>query len=699
MTSHGVKDCTLDKDQVRAWWTSWPDASIALATGKRSGVFAVDIDPRKSGFESFEAWEDERGDAAPHTLISLTGGGGRHLFFVYPQDDQPLGNRTDWLRGVDIRSDGGYVILPEASHISGGEYQWLNLDEGVPPATAPLDLLQSIRRQGAGGTTGPDLEDTSTILQGVPEGKRDDTLFRLACRLRRQLGDGARSAVELLILQAASNSDPPFPEDQARRKVEQAFRQDHSDEGGWSYETSEGDPIHHLTDLGNALRFVDVNTDAVRHATGWGWLLWTDIGWTRVSDESIGELTHAVPDMVRDEATKVDDPIVQQKISKWAMQSESVGRLSAIETLARRDSRIRADTGQFDADPHLLACRNGIVDLRDGSLRPFTRDDLVTKNTNVVYDPDALMPEWDQFMKESCQGDVELMTYMQRAAGYTLTGNTDHECFFIISGPPASGKSTFLDGLHSATGGYATTTQSDTFMYRRGVQTPKDELARMAGMRLVSVSEIRQGDGFHESLIKQLTGGDKVTARFLYQDGFEFTPQMKIWFATNHDPDARDEAMWRRLKKVSFDHVIPKEQRNPHLKTMVRDPEIGGRAILAWAVRGAVEWYGDRDLHEPTAVTMATEMYRVDQDRVMAFVNEVLVLDPNSVITARDGYNAWSAWCKQGNDFPGKMTAFRKELEHYPGISFYRQEGRGEMVIMGAHLKSINYTPNGASWS
>jgi hypothetical protein len=222
--TNGVNDASLDPNVITRWFTTWPRANIALACGAANNVFVVDIDPRHGGFGSIDEFESERGDFLPATLTALTGGGGKHLFFRYPTDGS-LGNRIGWLPGVDVKSDGGIVILPQSNHISGRNYQWLDLE--IPIATAPSDLVLSIRGSSAAGTKG-ELADSATILDGVPEGQRDDTLFRWACRLRRQHSgdaDGGRAVVTALVLAVARKSN--FPEDEALVKVEQAFRQEH----------------------------------------------------------------------------------------------------------------------------------------------------------------------------------------------------------------------------------------------------------------------------------------------------------------------------------------------------------------------------------------------------------------------------------------------------------------------------------------
>ena len=691
-TSNGFKDATTDLAVIREWWRMWPTANIGVATGRISGIFVVDIDPRNGGFQSMETFETERPDGSlPGTLTALTGGGGRHLFFKYPTDGV-VPSRKPWIPGVDIKSDGGYVILPPGTHISGGRYEWLNVAHATT-VQAPPDLLQSISDVGGAGQTRDELPDTSTILQGIPEGERDNTLYRAACRWRRQLNDD-KAAVTVLVLEAARNCTPPFPEDEARRKVEQAFKQDHTDDNvEWGFITQGGDKLRHLTDLGNAYRLIDHYGEHLKFVPAWGWLEWTDIGWQRIGTERFMKYSVLVPEVIRWEGrTKwASDTTTQRRWTKHSMNSESAGSLSAMERLARGDSRVLSEPEHFDANPHLLACRNGVVDLRTGDIRDFERDDYLTKNTHVQYDPDAHQDEWGNFLKEATLGDVEMVEYLQRAAGYTLTGLTAEECFFVLTGPTASGKSTFLDAMLTCLGLYSITTQSDTFMYKRNRDTARDEMATLAGMRLVGMSEIPEGAVFNVPLINQVTGGDAVKAKELYKNPFEFKPQFKLWIATNHDPAAQDAALMRRIKRIPFNHTIPRERRDPRLKTLLKDPERGGRAVLAWAVKGAVKWYAG-GMAEPDSVKLAIEEYRSENDAFGRFLVECCSIDPSAEVEGKFLYQAYDMWAKQNNEFNMRRPQFNQKMKERGFIRTVTDS------YVGIRPRKMSFTDNGVEW-
>jgi putative DNA primase/helicase len=664
-TRNGVKDASNNLDQLRAWWEAYPGTNWGLACGRDSDVVVIDIDSRKGGYESYDELVDRRGDELPDTLTAKTGGGGLHLMFAYPEG-LSISNRVNWLPGVDIRSDGGYVILAPGNHISGGVYDWKNW--GTARAQLPGDVLALLGGGGSGGLGAEKLADTGSILGGIEEGSRDDNIFRLACRLRRQLNED-REAVRVLVLHAAANASPPFPEREALAKVEQAFRQDHTDDddifGGENSDVPDAidDPIYRLTDMGNRDRFVRAFGDDFRYVTGIGWHQWTDIGWQKIDEMVAHRAAQQVPGIVRQDAERVADVNRRAKFVRWANDSESTGRIQAVITLARGHDEIMKLPDDFDAEPEQLACRNGMVNLRTGALRPFTRDDLFTKNTNVIYDPTFELEAWNRFLEEATRGDQELMDYLQMAAGYTLTGSIAEESFFILSGPTASGKTTYMNGLEAALGTYADVTSADTFMKRYGKDAPREEVVKFAGARLISTEELPEGERFDDAFLKRITGGSKINARYLYQEGFAFTPQFKLWMATNHDPSTSDPAMFRRIKRVPFLYTVPVEKRDRTLKKIMKDPEIGGRAALAWAVRGAIKYFEQGSLIEPMIVKMATMDYQAKEDAFAHFLAETYrTVAGESSVRFVDMYRQYSQWCKDNNERAAKRPQFEQKL-------------------------------------
>uniref|UniRef100_A0AAU6R693 DNA primase n=1 Tax=Micrococcus phage Kurnik TaxID=3092208 RepID=A0AAU6R693_9CAUD len=667
-THNGVKGASSNLQQLEAWYKQFPGANWALATGQISGVFAVDIDERKGGFESFDEYEQNRTAAGDfgNTLIAKTGGGGRHILLA-PPEGHHVGNRVNWRPGVDIRGDGGYIILPRGNHISGGFYEWINW--GTKVMAAPEDFLLDIHASGGNSDFDSSVIKNLTadqFIEGIEEGARDDTIFRMACKLRRQLGDN-RAAVSALVLLAAANSNPPFPEKDALRKVDQAFRQDHSDLQAEIFVSGDANerPLSHLTDMGNRDRFLDTFADDYRYVVGIGWHKWADDGWHVVDKLTPNRDAQQVPAMIRDEAKGIADLQMRQKFTNWASISESAGKVAAIITMAEGHERIKRSVDDFDNDPYLLASANGMIDLRDGSIRRFTRDDLFTRNTRIVYDENFALPRWEEFIKTVTDGDDEVARYLQMAAGYSLTGLITEESFFVVSGLPQTGKSTFLSAIESCMGSYADVASAEVFMKRYGKEAPREELVKFAGSRMITVEEIPEGERFDDALLKRITGGTRLSARYLYQEAFTYVPQFKIWFATNYDPITSDSGMYRRLKRVTFNNRIPEEKKDRGLKNLLMDRSVGGRAILAWAVKGAAMYIDEGKLTTPLSVQAATLDYQKEQDSFAYFMNETFTATDPSIqarIAESHIYDLHVDWSKRNSERPMKRPQFAQKL-------------------------------------
>lgn len=677
-TVNGVKEASSDPAVISRWANTWPGANWALACGLASNVVVIDLDPAHGGFDSFDEYESlRRSGPLPETLKVLTGGGGRHLFFSYPTMAGTIPNRVDWLPGVDVRSNGGYVILPPGNHISGGSYSWVNKQTTMVPL--PQDVAEDIASSKSsipGAAQGLNLRDTKSILDGIPEGKRDQTLFLAACSLRRKHEtdtDGGRALVTMVIMEAAKKSG--FPLDEAQKCIDSAFKQDHRDE------MAEGE-FEPLTELGNRDRFLRIHGDNVLYMAGIGWHKWSGRGWTPLPAGEMGYMIEDVAADLRDEIGLMMDKESIKLYKEWIRKSESAACIKATETLLRGHPSVSRTVEDFDSNLTEIACLNGIVDLTTGALREFSRQDLVTKNTGVNYNPQARSRLWEDFLETSVQGDKALLEYLQQAAGYTATGLNTEECFFVISGPTGSGKSTYMDGIQRALGTYATVSRADTFMRRWGKDVAMNEIARLAGARMTCVNEIKEGDYFNDEGIKGITGGDIVTGRHLYKDTFEFLPQFKLWIATNHDPMSTDSALLRRIKRIIFSHSIPKEERDPALKTAIRTTE--QEAVLAWIVEGAKRFFLAGELAEPEVISKAVQAYKADQDVLGMFLTSSIVYKEDAATSFMDMFISWKTWCDSMGQPAGKFPSFRKSMADRGYMTAWNE--RGEEKYHGIYV-------------
>jgi len=429
----------------------------------------------------------------------------------------------------------------------------------------------------------------------------------------------------------------------------------------------------HFTDLGNTYRLIRQYGGDLRHVTGWGWLTWDGRRWQRddkpayLAAKSVAlglygdaqdlmgqakkhlEAAQRAAELgdARAEAIAQDRMKELQSraaaLASWAKASQSRGKIEAAVKLAESEPAVSALSEDFDGDPWLLSCENGTLDLRTGELRPHARQDLLTRLAPVAYDPAAICPTWDAFLTHIMGGNAEMIGFLQRAVGYSLTGSVQEQCLFFPYGGGANGKSTFLKAILSMLGrDYAKQAAPDLLTV--GQDRHPTELADLAGVRFVASIEVAEGKRLAEALVKQLTGGDPVKARLMRQDFFQFDPAFKIWLAANHKPVVKgtDFAIWRRVKLIPFTVTIPEAEQDKRLGDKLQ-AELPG--ILAWAVRGCLAWQRD-GLGVPETVTAATEAYRAESDELAGFLEERIDLDARGQEQAGPLYQAYKTWAE-----------------------------------------------------
>lgn len=433
----------------------------------------------------------------------------------------------------------------------------------------------------------------------------------------------------------------------------------------------------HFTDLGNARRLVSMHGQDLRYVHTWGkWLEWDTVHWAR---EETGGVIRRAKDTARGmyvEAGYTLDEDQRVALTKHAMKSESERALRAMVTLAQSEPGIPVTPDRLDADPWLLNCLNGTLDLRTAQLRPHRREDLITKLVPIAYDAAAPCPAWLAFLERVLAGRPTLIRFLQKAMGYALTGDTSEQVLFILYGTGANGKTTCVDTVRVMLGDYARSTPAETFLAKSGDDHhPRNDLARLQGARLVVAVEGDAGKRIAESLVKQLTGGDVVTARFLYQEQFEFLPTFKLVLVTNHKPVIRgtDHAMWRRIRLVPFTVTIPPEEQDRDLPRKLR-AELPG--ILRWAVDGYLAWQHE-GLGMPDEVRDATEAFRAEMDVLGDFLAERCILADDGEVSARLLYEAYLGWSHEAGEKPLTKKAFGLRLAEKGPAPFRTNAERG----------------------
>ncbi len=463
----------------------------------------------------------------------------------------------------------------------------------------------------------------------------------------------------------------------------------HPEFGGFIFETWEREvpmadvPVHEselFTDAWNAKRLVARHGGELRYCHPWRrWLVWDGKCWKK---DDVGEVYRRAKDTVRAiyaEAAGAAVDAEAKRLSAWASRSLAKPRLDAMIALAESEEGIPVLPDQLDADPWLLNCENGTIDLRTGKLRPHDPADLITKLAGACYDPGAKAPTWLAFLDRIMAGSECMIQFLQRAVGYSLTGDTSERAMFVMWGSGANGKTTFLEAIRALLGDYATRTPTETLLARRG-SIPND-IARLKGARLVTASESDEGRRLAEATIKDLTGGDIIAARHLYGEWFDFRPQCKLWLATNHRPVVRgvDKAIWDRIKLIPFVVTIPEPKQDKKLLSKLL-AELPG--ILAWAVEGCLAWQRE-GLGVPDEVRNATGAYRAEMDVLGGFLTDCCVLTPEAEATSKALYEVYRGWCEANGERPIGKRAFGLRLAERGFTPFKGTGGRRKWLGVG----------------
>ncbi len=649
LTEHGFHDSTADMTQIKAWWAKHPDANVAIPT---EGLAVIDVDGPGNPWPG----NGDRAVDLSRGPMSLTPRGGRHHIFRQPTGKAWRNTAGTLAPRVDTRADGGYIVVPP-SVVAGKPYSWAQARElatGPEQLAEPPEWLTGLLDglNGNGGRPdahrapdGVDLPATGNLIRG---GQRNATLARLAGNMRRV----GMTQAEILAALERTNQDrcrPPLDSGEVERiatsiaryapdQVAVAVAENH-----WAQNAAANgnDPAdYHLSDSGNAGLFAELHGQNVRFDFRRAqWLVWTGHHWGRDDDGKLIRLAQDVARRRYQDAPSIPDREEAKRAAKFALDSENKTRVMAMLDLARSRVPI-ADSGEdWDPNPMLLGAPNGVVDLRTGDLRAGRRDDRVSLVAGVPYDPGAVCSRWLQFLFEIFDGKEDLIEFVQRAVGYSLTGDVSEQCLFVLHGTGANGKSTFLNAVRHVAGDYGYNMPFSTMELDQRSSVPND-LAALVGRRLVTSSETNEAMRLNEGRVKALTGGDPITARFLHREYFTFRPVATFWLAVNHKPRVTDDShgFWRRVRLVPFTQQFPGDK---HLEAQLNAEAPG---ILTWAVQGCLAWQ-QRGLDAPDCVRNATEEYRRESDLLEEFIAEHIEESGSEVVLPiRDIVAAYERW-------------------------------------------------------
>jgi putative DNA primase/helicase len=417
-------------------------------------------------------------------------------------------------------------------------------------------------------------------------------------------------------------------------------------------------PSFNCSDLGNAERLAHYYGEQIRYCHTWKkWFVWDGTRWSEDETGQVKQIAKKTVRKIYEEAKQCEDDSKRQATARHAISSESNTRIKAMVSLAQSDLPVTPD--EFDKDRYLLNCENGTLDLKTGILLPHRKNDFISKLAPVSYDETTTCPQWEQFLDRIMDGNQDLIQFLQRAVGYSLTGDVSEQCLFLFWGSGANGKSTFLRTIGSILGDYSQHTATETLLIKKQGAIPND-IARMKGARFVTASEAEAEHKLAENLIKQMTGDDLISARFLHQEWFEFEPEYKIFLGTNNKPiiKGNDYAIWRRIKLVPFKMTIPPEERDRDLLNKLKKEASG---ILNWALKGCLDWR-KHGLGIPAEVTEATDEYRQEMDLLSNFIGECCIEGPGERVSSSDLYRVYSKWCEENGEFQLKQASFGRKL-------------------------------------
>ena len=626
-------------------------------------------------------------------------------------NSQKLDEKNKYAPAGEIKLQRTYQVIPPSWKFLDEkrvEYRFLDGGEIIPQSISLLWLLDSLQEIGIflsskpdekGTTASPDTEEDETFtnsgkmlavnklslieleiskLKNSQEGDRNNQLnrsaFLLACN-----GVDYERAYDALIPVAHSIG-------LEASEIEPTFKSGFNvGQEQWFKEKSEKE-VEHPTDLGNAKRFVRDHKGEILYCfTRKKWLIWDGFRWVIDKSGEIRRLAKAAVAGIYKEASDLNDESERKALANHAMRSESRQHIDAMLNLAESEREFAKIIDDFDQDKWVLGVRNGTINLKTCEFQEARKEDMISMSACTIFDPDAKCERWKAFLKEVLVDD-ELIAYIQREVGYTLTGDTSEQSFRLLYGGGANGKTVFITVIQALLGDYAKNTPFTTFLIQRGDRI-RNDLAALRKARLITASEPRKGSKFDLSVLKDWTGSTLFTARFLYGEFFTFLPEGKIWLIGNNKPiiDETTYAAWRRVRLIPFTVQISKEKQNPQLADELIKEELPG--ILNWALAGLKEWHkiGSKP---PSIVVKATEEYRKESDSIGAFIDARCQITPTGACYNKILYQEYKRFCDD--------TGF--DIESQKEFSVYLKKTKGirwKKSYRGVVWHGIDLIPDG----
>lgn len=713
-----LQESRPSEDAVIQWYLDQPNSGVGIITGAVSRFLEVlDFDDPSA----IQPWKDKVGSELLDQLVMVsTPSGGLHIAYRCPSGIQP-NQKLAQRRGddgkvttlIETRGEGGYIIAPgspAACHPANKEYLPTqgSLD-AIPEVTGEQrDLLLSAARElnehvemestFKGGTGGRFLPGDDFTNRGSWDFLWKSGWKKVGAErngrqyVQRPGKNGTGSSATIFgdsgILYVHSSNAHSFDAGVAYTLFAAYALVVHAGDFRKAAVTlaEEGYGRLPLNDSGNAQRFVAQCADKVMYvAEARRWFVWDSKRWEPDSRELSVRLGKEVATRIAREAVLTNSDDDRKAITKWAITSGNGPKVRQMMTLAQSDLAISVN--ELDQHNFLLNCQNGTVDLRVGELRAHDPADRLTKLAPVDFMPEARAPRFHQFLNE-IMPDPEEREFFQRVCGYALTGDQREQKIFFLTGDGANGKSTAMIAFGHVLGDYRQEAAPGLLLVKKYATSASSDLARLKAARMVVVTETGSGRELDEETVKRATGGDTITARFMYEDFFEFKPTHTLLVITNHKPEIRgqDHAIWRRISVIPFRVTFADEKQDKELMSKLLDEKSG---ILAWLVEGCVKWYQD-GLKEPEAVRFANQQYRSDMDFFRRFLDDRCELDPSSRVGSTVLYKELTQWCRDNGERPISQREMAGRLRKMDCPSSHSHKGN---QFIGIRLIPVETKP------
>lgn len=646
-------------DEVTGWINKgW---YLAVVTGDISGILIVDDDRVKNGLK-------EWGFESPVT--ATTSNGGKHYYFKY---DREIHSHSNTKLFIDLKAWHSYCLVPPFNN-----REWLskpsdNLSKLTPLSDEIVRLINSDmeKRNDREPLRMADFLD-------IEEGVRTNSLYRIACSIFTKVkkDDGLR-----ILAGVNQTYNPPLEDKEFKYQSSRAYNFATSDKSQSTDKPTA--PKDYLTDTTNAEKIAELFGDKLRfdHRRH-RWLIWGQHSWEPDRDGKINRSAIKAARKQYQEAGQIEDSDKKSRVSKWAIQSESKSRLDSAVSIVKNLQPI-TDTGDnWDTDLMLLSCPNGIIDLKTGQLRDGKPEDRITMTTSVEYDPDAKCSRWMQFIDEIFENNKDLIHYVRKSLGYSISGLTTEQAVFFCFGVGSNGKSVLFSLIREILKDYAHSAPAALFQ-RNISATASNDVAAIEFKRFLISSENLSATKINEQRMKKWSGGDEETARYLYSEFFSFQPSCKIWLFINHKPEVEDDSLgfWRRVRLIPFNRIFKGVNADPKLLDKLR-AEMPG--ILSWLVKGCLLWQAEGLEPTPEIVLAATKDYRKENDLLAEFLSEkcIEIEDEDTSIKASDFYKAYVDWAEEeklkGKDVItrtafGRRVSDKYQKEHKEDGTYYQK--------------------------